>query len=71
VATLRLLYKVTLQKAWSVEAVIPAPKTPQTLPVVLSPAEVVQFLGCVKTPQHRVILTTCTPPASASLKPFT
>lgn len=28
VAALRFLYKVTLQQAWSVEAVIPAPKTP-------------------------------------------
>ena len=36
-----------------VEAVIPAPKKPQTLPVVLSPAEVVQFLDGVTTPKHR------------------
>ena len=41
VAARRVLYKVTLQKTWSVDAVLPAPKTPQTLPVVLSPAEVV------------------------------
>ena len=59
VAALRFFYTVTLQKTWSVEAVIPAPKTPQTLPVVLSPAEVVQFLGCVAAPKHRAILTTC------------
>jgi len=59
VAALRFLYTVTLQRTWSVEAVIPAPKTPQTSPVVLSPAEVVQFLGCVAAPKHRVILTTC------------
>jgi len=59
VAALRFLYTVTLQKTWSVEAVIPAPKTPQTLPVVLSPAEVVQFLDCVAAPKHRTILTTC------------
>jgi hypothetical protein len=38
---------------------IPAPKTPRTLPVVLSPAEVIQFLECVKAPKHRTILTTC------------
>ena len=42
VAALRFLYTVTLQKTWAVEAVIPAPKVPQTLPVVLSPAEVVR-----------------------------
>ena len=59
VASLRFLYEVTLQKTWSVEAVIPAPRTPRTLPVVLSPAEVVQFLHCVKSPEHRIILTTC------------
>ncbi len=59
VAALRVLYTVTLQQAWAVEAVIPAPKTPQTLPVVLSPAEVVQCLDCVAAPKHRAILTTC------------
>jgi integrase/recombinase XerD len=59
VAALRFLYTVTLQKAWAVEVVIPAPKVPQTLPVVLSPAEVVQFLDHVAAPKHRAILTTC------------
>jgi integrase/recombinase XerD len=59
VAALRFLYTVTLQKPWSVAAVIPAPKTPQTLPVVLSRAEVVQFLDSVAAPKHRTILTTC------------
>lgn len=59
VAALRFLYTVTLQKTWSVEAAIPAPKVPQTLPVVLSPAEVVQFLDHVAAPKHRTILTTC------------
>ena len=42
-----LLYRVTLQKTWSIEAVIPAPKKPQRLPVVLSPAEVVRLLDSV------------------------
>jgi site-specific recombinase XerD len=59
VAALRFLYTVTLQRTWSVEAAIPAPKVPQTLPVVLSPAEVVQFLDHVAAPKHRTILTTC------------
>ena len=59
VAALRFLYKVTLKKAWPFDDVIPAPKKPQTLPVVLSPEEIVQFLDCVKTPKHRTILTTC------------
>ena len=59
VSALRFLYSVTLQTAWPVDAVIPAPKKPQTLPVVLSPEEVVQFLDGVKKPHHRTILTTC------------
>jgi integrase/recombinase XerD len=59
VAALRFLYKVTLKKEWPFDQVIPAPKKPQTLPVVLSPEEVVQFLECVKKPKHRTILTTC------------
>jgi site-specific recombinase XerD len=59
VAALRFLYTVTLQQTWAVTVVIPAPKTPDLLPVVLSPAEVVQFLDCVKAPKHHTILTTC------------
>ena len=59
VAALRFLYGVTLQKPWPIAAVIPTPRQPQTLPVILSPAEVVQFLDAVKAPHHRTILTTC------------
>jgi integrase/recombinase XerD len=59
VAALRFLYTVTFPKPWSIQAVIPAPKRPQTMPVVLSPAEVVQFLDSVKVPKQRAILTTC------------
>ena len=59
VAALRFLYKVTLHKDWNIEDVIPAPKKPQTLPVVLSPEEVLQFLDCIEHIKHRTILTTC------------
>jgi len=59
VAALRFLYKVSLKKEWTFADVIPAPKKPQTLPVVLSPEEVLQFLECVYDNKHRVILTTC------------
>ncbi len=59
VAALRFLYRVTLQKDWTFEDVLPLPRKPQTLPVVLSPEEVVHFLGCVDAGKHRVILTTC------------
>ena len=59
VAALRFLYKVSLHKDWSFDELIPAPKKPQKLPVVLSPEEVVQFLSCVGNTKHRAILTTC------------
>ena len=59
VASLRFLYNVTLQKHWALDEVIPMPKMPATLPVVLSPEEVLQFLECVEQLQHRTILTTC------------
>src|SRR5260370_21703391 len=59
VAALRFLYKITLHKDWSLEEVIPTPKTPQKLPIVLSPEEVLQFLGSVRSIKHRTILTIC------------
>ncbi len=37
VSALRFLYKVTLHRDWCFEDIIPAPKKPQTLPIVLSP----------------------------------
>src|ERR1700741_4957485 len=59
VAALRFLYKVTLQKDWTFEDILPLPKKPQKLPVILSPEEVVHFLKCVDAGKHRVILPTC------------
>ena len=59
VAALRFLYTVTLQKRWAMDVVIPTPKPRDILPVVLSPAEVVQFLDSIDTAKHRTILTTC------------
>jgi integrase/recombinase XerD len=59
VAALRFLYKVTLHKNWTFEEIIPAPKKPQKLPVVLSPEEVLRFLGCVQSIKHYTIVTTC------------
>jgi integrase/recombinase XerD len=59
VSALRFLYKVTLHKEWKLQEVIPAPKKPQKLPVVLSPEEVLQFLACVPGAKHRTILTSC------------
>ena len=43
VCALRFLYRVTLRKDWVFQDVIPAPKKPQTLPVVLSPEEAIHF----------------------------
>jgi len=59
IAALRFLYKVTLHKDWTLEEIIPAPKKPQTLPIVLSPEEVLRFLSCVQSIKHRTILTIC------------
>jgi site-specific recombinase XerD len=59
VAALRFLYTVTLQKDWRIAYVLPIPKKPQTLPAVLSPDEVFQFLGGVASVRQRAILTTC------------
>ncbi len=59
VSALRFLYKVTRKQPWSFDDVIPTPRKPQTWPIVLSPDEVVRFLECVTSLQHRTILTTC------------
>jgi integrase/recombinase XerD len=59
VAALRFVYRITLKKNWSVADILPTPKVPRTLPIVLSPEEVIQFLDAVRIRKHRVILTTC------------
>ena len=59
IAALRFFYKVTLKKDWSSQEILPLPKKPQKLPLILSPEEVLHFLGCVHLLKHRVILTTC------------
>jgi len=59
ISALRFLYRVTLKKDWSFADLIPAPSMPKTLPIILSPEEVVQFLDCVRSRKHRTILTTC------------
>jgi integrase/recombinase XerD len=59
VAALRFLYKITLKKGWRLEEIIPTPKKPQQLPVVLSPGEVGHFLSCVESIKQRTILTSC------------
>lgn len=58
-SALRFLYRVTLRKDWDIERLVPTPKRPQTLPVLLSPQEVRQFLSCVSPHKARTVLTVC------------
>jgi integrase/recombinase XerD len=50
---------VSLKRKWLLDEIIPAPKKPQKLPIIMSPEEVLHFLGCASGPKHRAILTTC------------
>jgi len=59
VAALRFLYRVTLKRPWDFGEIAPSPKAPRTLPIILSPDEVAQFLGCIPNIKHRTILTAC------------
>jgi len=59
VAALRFLFRTTLGRDWDFDQSIPCPKAPKHLPVVLSPEEILHFLGCVESLKHRTILTTC------------
>jgi site-specific recombinase XerD len=56
-AALRFLYRITLQKPWSI-AQIPLPKMPQKLPVILSREEVAHLLACAPGLQPHAILCT-------------
>jgi site-specific recombinase XerD len=59
VSALRFLYHVTLRRDWTFDDIIPHPKKPQKLPIILSPEEVVEFLNSVPQGKHRTILTCC------------
>ena len=59
VAAIRFLYKVTLQRGWNIDDVVPTGRRTQTLPVVMSPEDVREFLDAVESLKHRVILTVC------------
>jgi integrase/recombinase XerD len=59
VAALRFLYRVTLGLDWDFDQIIPCPKAPKTLAVILSPEEVLHFLGWIESFKHQAILTTC------------
>jgi site-specific recombinase XerD len=59
VSAIRFLYRVTLKRSWDFNEAVPSPKKPRTLPIILSPEEVLQFLRCVTNIKQRTILTTC------------
>jgi integrase/recombinase XerD len=59
VCALRFLYQVTLRREWNMDDIIPSPKIPQKLPIILSPEEVQEFLGCIPEGKYRTILTVC------------
>lgn len=60
VSALRFLYHVTLRREWTFDDIIPHPKKPQKLPIILSPEEVVEFLNSLpEGKKHRTILTCC------------
>ncbi|HEX2662746.1 MAG TPA: site-specific integrase [Candidatus Acidoferrum sp.] len=59
VSALRFLYQVTLRRHWTVDNIIPHPKKPEKLPIILSPEEVVEFLNSIPEGKHRTILTCC------------
>jgi integrase/recombinase XerD len=56
-AALRFLYRITLGRD-DVPQSIPPVKQPRTLPVVLSPDEVVRFFKSIRNIKHRAILMT-------------
>lgn len=57
VCALRFLYRVTLGKDWAITH-LPCPRKEHTLPVVLSPSEVAQFLGALTNLKYRTVLMT-------------
>jgi integrase/recombinase XerD len=57
VSALRFFYHITLGRDWAIEE-IPYPRQKRTLPVILSLAEVAQFLGAITHLKHRAALMT-------------
>ena len=58
VSALRFLYKITLQRPWSLQT-IPYPRPEKHLPEIPTREEILQLLGCVRNLKHRAILMTC------------
>ena len=69
VSALRFFYKVTLKRDWTFE-MIPAPKSENRLPVILSPEEVLRLLQAAPSFPHHVISAPCTELGCGSVRPF-
>jgi integrase/recombinase XerD len=57
VNTLKFLYNITLKRPEAVQE-IPHPKRPKTLPVILSPEEVLRIFKAVRSVKHKAIMAT-------------
>src|SRR6266849_4842780 len=55
VAALRFLFRITLKRPWDFDEIVPSPKKPRDLPIVLSREEVVDFLGCIPNAAYPVV----------------
>jgi integrase/recombinase XerD len=56
-SALRFLYRITLGRDWTPQAIVSA-KQPRNLPVVLSADEVTRFFAAIKNIKHRAIVMT-------------
>ena len=54
---LKFLYNVTLKRPKAVQG-IAHPKRPKTLPVILSPEEMLQIFGAIRSVKHKAIIAT-------------
>jgi site-specific recombinase XerD len=57
VNALKFLYNITLKRPDAVEG-IPHPKRPKTLPVILSPEEVLRIFAAIRSVKHKAIIAT-------------
>jgi integrase/recombinase XerD len=57
VNALKFLYNVTLKRPEAVQA-LAYPKRPKTLPVILSPEEVIRIFGAIRSVKHKAIIAT-------------
>jgi len=61
VSALKFLYNITLKRPEVVKG-ISRPKRPQTLPVILSPEEVLRLFAAIRSVKHKAIIATAYAP---------